>query len=71
MGAWLDGAYVEVRWGGCTAGTPLEERAAADAAADAAAARTQDGERSHPAAGSRAKQVCLAAPTAVALEDFS
>lgn len=58
---------MEVRWGGCTAGTPLEERAAADAAA----ARTQDGERSHPAAGNRAKQVCLAAPTAVALEDFS
>ena len=63
MGAWLDEACVVARWRGCTAWTPLEERA------DAAAARTQDGERSHPAAGNHAKQVCLAAPTAVALED--
>lgn len=63
---------MEVRWRGCTAGTPLEERAdAAAAAAVAAAAGTQDDGRSHPAAGNRAQQVCLAAPTAVAPEDWS
>lgn len=65
MGAWMDGACGAARRLGCTASPPLQEQPGA-----AAAEGTRHGENCHPAAGVRAQPLCLAAPTASALEDY-
>lgn len=63
----MDGACGVERRLDCTASSPLQERSGA--AAVAAAEETRRGENSHPDARKRAQPLCLAAPTASALED--
>lgn len=63
MVVWQYAACVEVQWCDYIAWTHLKESADAE--------RRPGGGSSHPDAGKHAQRVYFAAPTAVALEDFS